>query len=49
MHIGHGNVDEEYKMGGDVRDRKNYLGVIFSVDVNVSEQRWIASSKAIKF
>ena len=49
MHIGHGNVDEEYKMGGDVLGRKNYLGVIFSVDVNVSEQRWIASSKAIKF
>ena len=42
-------MDEEYKMGGDVLGRNNDLGVIFSGDVKVSEQRWIASSKAIKF
>ena len=47
-HIGHGNMDEEYKMGDAVLGRitqEKYLGVTFSGDMNVSEQCRIAASK----
>ena len=48
IHIGHGNVDEEYKMGDAVLDRttqEKNLGVTFSTDLKVSEQCGIAASK----
>ena len=48
IHIGHRNLDEEYKMGDAVLGRttqENYLGVTFSADMKVSEQRGIAASK----
>ena len=48
IHIGHGNMDEEYKMGDAVLGRTTQekgLGVTFSVDMKVSEQRGIAASK----
>ena len=41
IHIGHGNMDEEYKMGDAVQGRSTQekdLGVTFSADVKVSEQ-----------
>ena len=48
IHIGHGNMDEEYKMGdavlGRITQEKN-LGVTFSADMKVSEQCGIAASK----
>ena len=48
IHIGHGNMDEEYKMGdailGGTTQEKD-LGVTFSVDIKVSEQCGIAASK----
>ena len=40
LHIGHGNMDEEYKMGGAVLGRttkEKDLGITFSADMNVSE------------
>ena len=48
IHIGHGNMDEEYKMGDAVLGRttkENNLGVTFSADLKVSEQCGIAASK----
>ena len=48
IRIGHGNVDEEYKMGDAVLSRttkEKDLGVTFSVDMNVSEQCGIADAK----
>ena len=48
IHIGHGNMDEEYKIGDAVLSRitpKNYLGVTFSADMKVSEECGIAASK----
>ena len=48
MHIGHGNMDEEYKMGDAVLGRTTQekdLGVTFSADMKVSEQCGIAASK----
>ena len=48
IHIGHGNMDEEYKMGDAVLGRTTQekdLGVIFSADMKVSEQCRIAASK----
>ena len=48
IHIGHGNMDEEYKMGDAVQGRTTHekdLGVTFSADVKVSEQCGIAASK----
>ena len=48
IHIGHGNMDEEYKMGDAVLGRttqENALGVTFSADMKVSEQCGIAASK----
>ena len=48
IHIGHGNMDEEYKMGDDVIGRttqEKELGVTFSADMKVSEQCGIAASK----
>ena len=48
IHIGHGNMDEEYKMGDAVLGRTTQgkdLGVIFSADLNISEQCGIAASK----
>ena len=48
IHIGHGNMDEEYKMGDDVlggTTQENDLGVTFSVDMKVSEQCGISSLK----
>ena len=43
IHIGHGNIDEEYKMGDAVLGKD--LGVTFSADMKVSEQCGIAASK----
>ena len=40
IHIGHGNMDEEYKMGDAVLGRTTQekdLGVTFSADMKVSE------------
>ena len=48
IHIGHGNMDEEYKMGDAVLGRTTQekdLGVTFSADMKVSEQCGIATSK----
>ena len=48
IHIGHGKVDEEYKMGDAVLGRTTQekdLGVTFSADMKVSEQCGIAASK----
>ena len=48
IHIGHGNMDEEYKMGDAVLGRTTQekdLGVTFSADMNVSEQCQNAASK----
>ena len=48
IHIGHGNMDEEYKMGDAVLSRTTQekdLGVTFSADMKVSEQCGIAASK----
>ena len=47
IHIGHGNMDEEYKMGGAVlgiTTQQQDLGVTFSADMNVSEQCGIAAN-----
>ena len=43
IHLGHGNMDEEYKMGGVVLGRttkEKDLGVTFNIDMKVSEQMW---------
>ena len=51
IHKGHGNMDEEYKMGNAVLGRtiqEKDLGVTFSADMNVSEQCGIAASKGNK-
>ena len=48
IHIGHGNMAEEYKMGDAVLGRTTQekdLGVTFSADMKVSEQCGIAASK----
>ena len=48
IHIGHGNMEEEYKMGDAVLIRttqEKILGVTFSADMKVSEQCGIAASK----
>ena len=48
IHIGHGNIDEEYKMGYAILGRTTQvkdLGVTFSDDMKVSEQCRIAASK----
>ena len=48
IHIGHGNMEEEYKMGDAVLGRTTQerdLGVTFSADMKVSEQCGIAASK----
>ena len=48
IHIGHGNMDEEYKIGDAVLGRttqEKHLGVTFSADMKVSEQCGIAASK----
>ena len=48
IHIGHGNMDEEYKMGDTVLGRTTQekdLRVTFSADMKVSEQCGIAASK----
>ena len=48
IHIGHGPMDEEYKMGDAVLGRitqEKDLGVTFSVDMKVSEQCGITASK----
>ena len=48
IHIGRGNMDEEYKMGDAVLGRTTQekdLGVTFSADMKVSEQCGIAASK----
>ena len=47
IHIGHGNMDEEYKMGDAVLGKtiqEKDLGVTFSADMKVSEQCGIAAS-----
>ena len=52
LRIGHGNMDEEYKMGDAVLARTTQerdFGVTFSADMNVSEQCGIAARKEIKF
>ena len=51
VHIGHGNMDEEYKMGDAVLGRTTHekdLGVTFSADMKVSEQCGIVASKGSK-
>ena len=48
IHIGHRNMDEEYKMGDPVLGRTTQekdLGVTFSADTKASEQCGIAASK----
>ena len=48
IHVGHGNMDEEYKMGDAVLGRttkEKDLGVTFNADMKVSEQCGIAVSK----
>ena len=48
IHIGHGNIDEEYKMGDAVLGRTTQekdLGVTFSDDVKVAEQCGIGATK----
>ena len=48
IHIGHGNMDEEYKMEYAVLGKtiqKKDLRVTISADMNVSEQCGIAASK----
>ena len=48
VHIEHGNMDEEYKMGDAVLGRTTQekdLVVTFSADTKVSEQCGIAASK----
>ena len=48
IHIGHGNMDDKYKMGDAVLGRTTQekdLGVTFSADMKVSEQCRIAVSK----
>ena len=48
IHIGYGNMDEEYKMGDAVLGRTTQekdLDVTFSADMKVSEQCGIAASK----
>ena len=48
IHIGHGNMDEEYKIGDAVLGRTTQekdLGVTCSADMKVSEQCGIATSK----
>ena len=51
IHIGHGNMDKEYKMGDAVLGRttqEKNLGVTFSADMKVSEQCGFAASKRNK-
>ena len=48
IHIGHGHMYEEYKMGDAVLGRTTQekdLGITFSADMKVSEQCGIAASK----
>ena len=48
MHIGHGNINEEYRMGDAVLGRTTHekvLEVTASADMKVSEQCGIAASK----
>ena len=48
IHIGHRNMDEEYKMGDALLGRTTQekgIGVIFSFDMKVSGQCGIAASK----
>ena len=48
IHIGNGNMDEEYKMGDAVLGRTTQekdLGITFSADMKASEQCRIAASK----
>ena len=48
IHIGYGNMDEEYKMGDAVLGRTTQekdFGVTLSADLKVSEQCGIAASK----
>ena len=48
IYIGHGNMDEEYKMGDAVLGRSTQekdLGVTFSADTKISEQCQIAALK----
>ena len=48
IHIGHGNMDEDYEMGDAVLGRtaqEKEFGVTFSADMKVSEQCGIAASK----
>ena len=48
IHIGHGNMDEEYKMGDAALGRTTQekdLGVTFSAAMKCSEQCGIAASK----
>ena len=51
IHIGHGNMDEEYNMEDAVIGRtpqEKDLGVTFSADMKVSEQYGIAALKGNK-
>ena len=51
IHIGHGNMDEEYEIGDALLGRTTQekdLGVTFSADMKVSKQCGIAASKGNK-
>ena len=45
IHIGHGNMDEGYKMGDAVLGRTTQEKDLVSADMKVSEQCGIAASK----
>ena len=52
IHIGHGNMDEEYKMGDAVLGRTTQekdLGVTFSADMKVSEQILVLIRRTITY
>ena len=49
IYIGHGNMDEEYKIGYAVLGtQEKDLGVTFSADIKLSEKSGIAASKGNK-
>ena len=52
IHIGHGNMDEEYKMGDAVLGRTTQekdLGVTFSAELTVQSNVGLLLRKEIKF
>ena len=52
IHIGHGNMDEEYQMGDAVlggTTQEKDLGVTFSADMKVQSNVGLLLQKEIKF